>query len=274
MRHDLSQCVIWLTGASSGIGAALAKALSKTDCQLIISSRRKESLEAVAIECQKQPTIMPLDVTDKAATMEVAKNIEQKFGQLDIVIFNAGDCTYLDLESLDQPIDASIFEKMISTNFLSLVYGVSASLPFLKNSKQPHVVFMSSSVVYLPLPRAEAYGASKAAVQYLGNALRIHLAPHSISVSIVYPGFVKTPLTQKNDFPMPFLVTAENAAKKILHGIIRHKPEISFPWPLILLLKFLNFLPITWQVALLKKTIKKTIKKTDNKIENRAIRNS
>ena len=265
IKHDLSQCVVWLTGASSGIGAALAKELSKTTCRLVISSRRKESLEAVASECQHLPEIMPLDVTDKMATVEAAKIIVERFGQLDIVIFNAGDCLYLDIDSLDQPIDVSIFEKMISTNFLSVVYGVAATLPFLKNSKQPHVLMMSSSAAYLPLPRAEAYGASKAAVQYFGNTLRIHLAPHFIPVSVIYPGFVKTPLTHKNDFPMPFLITAEQAAIKIIKGLVHYKSEISFPWPLILLLKTLSFLPVRWQVAILKKTIKKTTKKTDNK---------
>jgi short-subunit dehydrogenase len=252
MKHDLSKCVIWLTGASSGIGAALAKKLSATGCTLILSSRRLEALEAVAAECQQRPTLMPLDVTDKAATLEVAKAIGQQFGRLDIAIFNAGDCLYLDIDHFD----ANIFEKMIQTNFLSTVYGVAATLPLLKKAQQPHLVLMSSSAAYLPLPRAEAYGASKAAVQYFGNTLRVHLAPSGIPVSVIFPGFVKTPLTDKNNFPMPFLITPEQAAQAIIKGIQHYTPEIRFPWRLILLLKILSKLPIRWQVALLKKTVK------------------
>jgi short-subunit dehydrogenase len=252
MKHDLSQSVIWLTGASSGIGAALAKQLSHTGCQLIISARRKEALEAVAAECANHPTIIPLDVTDKTATKQVIQTIAEQFKRLDIVILNAGDCLYLDLDSFD----VTIFEKMIQTNFLSTVYGVAETLPLLKQSGQPHVVLMGSSVVYLPLPRAEAYGASKAAVQYFGNTLRIHLAPLHIPVTIIYPGFVRTPLTDKNDFPMPFLVDPNKASHEIIKGIIHYKPEISFPWRLILLLKTLSFLPLSWQVKLLQKTVK------------------
>lgn len=252
MKHDLSQCVIWLTGASSGIGAALAKQLSATGCTLIISSRRLESLKIVQADCLTPPTIMPLDVTDKDATREVAEAIAQRFGRLDIAIFNAGDCLYLDINQFD----VSIFEHMIQTNFLSAVYGVSATLPLLKKAQQPHLVLMSSSAAYLPLPRAEAYGASKAAVQYFGNTLRIHLAPFNIPVSVIYPGFVKTPLTAKNDFPMPFLISPEKAAKAIIKGIQNYQPEIRFPWRLILLLKTISKLPLFWQVGLLKKMVK------------------
>jgi short-subunit dehydrogenase len=264
MKHDLSECVIWVTGASSGIGASLAKELSKNKgLRLIISARGEHNLQSVAAECENPPIVMPLDVTDKEATVLLAQKIKEQFGRLDIVILNAGDCLYLDIESLDEPIDVAIFEKMMNTNFLSTVYGVSATLPLLNNSSQPHLVIMSSSVVYLPLPRAEAYGASKAAVEYFGNTLRIQLAPYKIPVSVIYPGFVKTPLTQKNNFPMPFLISSEESAKRIIRGITNYQAEITFPWPLILLLKTLNLLPIAWQVALLKKTIpKRTSKKS------------
>lgn len=254
MQHDFSKCVIWLTGASSGMGAALARLLSATDCTLIISSRRLEALEAVAAECRHRPTLMLLDVTDKASTMQVVQAIGEKFGRLDIAIFNAGDCVYVDLDHFD----VGIFEKMIHTNFLSAVYGAAAVLPLLQKAQQPHLVLMSSSAIYLPFPRAEAYGASKAAVQYFGNTLRVHLAPSNIPVTVIYPGFVKTPLTDKNDFPMPFLITAEQAAEAMFKGIQKYAPEICFPWRLIVLLKALSKLPIRWQVGLLKKLVRRT----------------
>jgi short-subunit dehydrogenase len=249
--HNFNHCVIWLTGASSGIGAALAIRLARTDCTLILSARDASKLDKVSAQCHKPPVILPLDVTDQVATQSVIKEIEQRFGRLDIVIFNAGDCLYLDINAFD----VTIFEKMMQTNFLSTVYGVAASLPLLKQASEPHIVLMGSSVSYLALPRAEAYGASKAAVKYFGDALRIHLATAKIPVTIVYPGFVKTPLTAKNNFPMPFAVSAEQAAEVIFKGLLKYKPEIRFPGSLLFMLRALNLLPLSWKVRLLKRMV-------------------
>ena len=252
-QHNFKQCVIWLTGASSGIGAALAQKLAETNCQLIISARDAVKLQKVAECCAHSPYILPLDVTDEAKTKQVVTEIEQKFGRLDIVIFNAGDCLYLDIHHFE----TEIFTKMIQTNFLSGVYGVGAALPLLRKAQQPHIVLMGSSVSDLALPRAEAYGASKAAVAYFGDALRIHLAPEKIPVTVVYPGFVKTPLTAKNDFSMPFLTSPEQAAATIFTGILKYQAEIRFPFLLIFILRWINRLPLSWKVGLLKKMVPK-----------------
>ena len=252
MKHDLNRCVIWLTGASSGIGAELAKKISATDCTLILSSRNSDSLAAIAKLCKNKPDIMPLDVTDNEATKAVITKISEQYSRLDIVIFNAGDCIYVDIDKLD-PLP---FEQMIKTNFLSTVYGVCASLPLLRKAIEPHIVIMSSSVVYLGLARAEAYGASKAAARYFAQALNVHLASVKIPVSIIYPGFVKTALTDKNDFPMPFLISADKAAKYILRGIVNYKSEIRFPFALILVLRLLGALPAKIQAQLLKNMVK------------------
>jgi short-subunit dehydrogenase len=147
------------------------------------------------------------------------------------------------------------FEQMIKTNFLSTVYGVCASLPLLRKAIEPHIVIMSSSVVYLGLARAEAYGASKAAVRYFAQALNVHLASVKIPVSIIYPGFVKTALTDKNDFPMPFLISAHKAANYIFRGIVNYKSEIRFPFALILGLRLLGALPAKIQAYLLKNMV-------------------
>lgn len=249
--HNFNDCVIWLTGASSGIGAALAIRLARTDCTLILSARDASKLDNVAGQCHKPPVILPLDVTDQAATQAVVKEIELRFGRLDVVIFNAGDCLYLDINAFD----VAIFEKMIKTNFLSTVYGVGTTLPLLKKAREPHIVLMGSSVSYLALPRAEAYGASKAAVKYFGDALRIHIAAANIPVTIVYPGFVKTPLTAKNNFPMPFAVSAEHAAEVIFNGLLKYKPEIRFPSTLLFILRAVNLLPLSLKIRLLKRMV-------------------
>jgi NADP-dependent 3-hydroxy acid dehydrogenase YdfG len=251
VAYDWTGRVVWITGASSGIGEALAKALAQKGCQLVLSSRSLEKLQAVSQGMNCPFLLLPFDITQAQEHPNAVAQIEQRFGKLDTVILNAGDCLYV-----DQNFDPKIFEHMISTNFLSQVYGISASLPLLKKSHNPHIVMISSSVVYLPLPRAEAYGASKAALRYLGESLRIHLANQKIVVSLVYPGFVTTPLTEKNDFSMPGIITAQEAAQKIILGIEKQKRTIAFPRGFILFMRCVALLPEPLKEFLLKKTVR------------------
>ena len=251
MVYDWTGRVVWITGASSGIGEALAKALAQKGCQLVLSSRSLEKLQAVSQGMNCPFLLLPFDITKAQEHPKAVAQIEERFGKLDTVILNAGDCLYV-----DQNFDPKIFEHMISTNFLSQVYGISASLPLLKKSRNPHIVMISSRVVYLPLPRAEAYGASKAALRYLGESLRIHLANQKIAVSLVYPGFVTTPLTEKNDFSMPGIITAQEAAQKIILGIEKQKCTIAFPRRFILFMRCFALLPEPLKEFLLKKTVR------------------
>ena len=251
MPYDWSSRVVWITGASSGIGEALAKTLATKGCQLVLSGRSLEKLQAVSKDFSKPALLLPFDITKKDAHTTAIKQIEQTFHQCNTVILNAGDCQYV-----DQQLDPAIFEHMIQTNFLSQVYGIWASLPLLKKSCNPHIVMISSSVVYLPLPRAEAYGASKAALRYLGESLRIHLAHQKIAVSLVYPGFVTTPLTEKNDFSMPGKITAQQAAQKIILGIEKQKRTIAFPRGFIFIMRCIALLPEALKEFLLKKTVR------------------
>lgn len=238
----LEDKTIWLTGASSGIGEALARRLAHIPCRLAISARRGEVLEKLAAELSSETTkvrAFPVDVTDRQAVGEAAKAIREEFGPIDVLVTNAG--TY----KPDDParFDADDYESTMKLNFSGTVYCVEAVLPEMIERKSGYLTGVSSLVGYRGLPRASAYGASKAALINFFEGLRFDLAPHNISVSIVNPGFVKTPLTDKNDFEMPFLMEAEKAVEVMVRGMERGKKEIYFPWQLAWIFKFMRVIP-------------------------------
>ena len=156
-----------------------------------------------------------------------------------MVFFNAGTAEYVDI----QRFDSALFERVLQANFMSMVYGIEAVLPLLRESPRPLLVGMSSTVAYAGLARGEAYGASKAAVRNMLQGLRIHLLPERIPVCVVCPGFVRTPLTDKNDFPMPLRIEPQEAARHIVAGMAREREEIHFPKVFSLTYKLLSSLP-------------------------------
>lgn len=252
--------VIWITGASSGIGRALVIALANTNCKIFISSRSKENLQLTIDKCQTNNmsniVILAGDLTSKQVNQDIINTIQQTAGKLDIAILNAGSCEYVDINNFD----STLFERQIKTNFMSMVYGIEATLPLLKNSSDAQLIGMSSTAAYLGLPRAEAYGATKAAIRNMFSALRVSLGPHKISSSVICPGFVETELTAKNDFDMPAMITAAKSAIYILEGIAKHKQEIHFPKRFSLALKFIAALPNPVMSWLVSKTIPKDSK--------------
>jgi NAD(P)-dependent dehydrogenase (short-subunit alcohol dehydrogenase family) len=229
-----------VTGASSGIGRAVTVELARRGALVIASARHEPELSKLARECGGDRVVaLPFDVTDRPATQRATDEIHRRWGRLDVAFFNAGTCEYVEVTKFD----SAVFERMIRTNFLSMVYGIEAVLPLLRQSPAPQLVGMSSTVAYRGLPRSEAYGASKAAIKNLFESLQIDLFPESISVSAVCPGFVRTPLTDRNDFQMPFRIEADDAARRIVDGIEARKPEIHFPRRFSLLFKLLTLLP-------------------------------
>lgn len=250
---------IWITGASTGIGAALSIALSKQGAWVAISARDENKLLLTAQQCEDSSRIMimPCDVTDKNANFFAIEKIKAAWGELDMAIFNAGSCEYINSEDFrSEP-----FQRMINTNFISMTYGIEAALPLLRLSAQPYIVGMSSIAAYLGLPRSEAYSASKAAIRIMLQGLRLDLLKENIAVSIICPGFVKTPLTDKNDFAMPLRISAKNAALKIIKGLSKQQHEIHFPKLFTYLVKLMAFLPTRWTLAILKKLTRDTTKK-------------
>lgn len=232
---------IWITGASSGIGYACALAFAAQGAaKLVISGRNIKQLESLKakLSCQ-QVLILPFDVTSRIENKQAAESIVSAFGGVDIVFLNAGASEHFTVRHFD----SAVFERMIAVNYLSLVYGIEASLPMLRQSRAPQLIGMSSLAGYGGLPNAGSYCAAKAAARVLLESLKIDLLPEKISVSMVCPGFVSTPLTDKNRFRMPFILCPKKAARIILHGIERKKAEIHFPKRLSILLKLLNCLP-------------------------------
>ncbi len=239
---------VWVTGASAGIGRAVSVELVRRGARVIASARNDGALAGLARECGDDRVIaLPLDVTDRQANQRAVDEIRRRWGTLDIAFLNAGTCEYVDVATFD----CAPFERTMRTNFLSMVYGIEAVLPLLRQSPSAQLVGMSSTVAYGGLPRSEAYGASKAAIKHLFESLQADLFPEGISVSVVCPGFVRTALTDRNDFPMPFRIEAEEAARRIVDGIERRQPEIHFPKRFSLPFKLLTLLPSRLYMRLL-----------------------
>lgn len=245
---------IWLTGASSGIGAALVRLLLDQGHQLAISARTVSALNSLQQAYPKQVLVLAGDLREPQQVQAMGKRIAQAWGSLDQVILNAGTCEYLDAAAFE----AGMIERLMRANLFSAAYCVEAALPLLRKAAHPHLVAICSSVTYLPLPRAEAYGASKAALRYLFQSLRIDLAHTGIDITLINPGFVDTPLTRQNDFPMPMRWPVERAARHIVARLDKRPLEIAFPTPFIATLKLLGLLPQRLQLALGKRMARST----------------
>ena len=237
---------IWLTGASSGMGVHMAEELLKSGARLALTARTLAPLKALSDRYPGQGLLVPGDLTDHPQVREIGNRITQLWGALDTVILNAGTCEYVDVRHFD----ATVIERVVRTNLLATSYCLESALPLLRAGSRPHVVGVVSSVTYWALPRAEAYGASKAGLRYLLQSLRIDLAQEGIDVTLVSPGFVDTPLTEKNDFPMPMRWPAHKAARHICQRLQKRPLEIAFPTLFIATLRLLASLPKRLQVAL------------------------
>ena len=237
---------IWLTGASSGMGVHMAEELLKSGARLALTARTLAPLKALSDRYPGQVLLVPGDLTDRPQVREIGNRITQLWGALDTVILNAGTCEYVDVRHFD----ATVIERVVRTNLLATSYCLESALPLLRAGSRPHVVGVVSSVTYWALPRAEAYGASKAGLRYLLQSLRIDLAQEGIDVTLVSPGFVDTPLTEKNDFPMPMRWPAHTAARHICQRLQKRPLEIAFPTLFIATLRLLASLPKRLQVAL------------------------
>ena len=249
---------IWLTGASSGIGAALAQQLLAQGHQLAVSARNAEALQRLQQAHPEQVLVLAGDLTDPQQVRAMGEHIARQWGHLDQVILNAGTCEYLDAAAFE----AAMIERVMRANLFSAAYCLEAALPLLRHAARPHLVAVGSSVTHLPLPRAEAYGASKAALRYLLQSLRIDLAHEGIDVTLVSPGFVDTPLTRRNDFPMPMRWPVDRAAAHILARLEKRPLEIAFPAPFIATLRLLALLPQRLQLALGKRMTRPTTERS------------
>ena len=236
---------ILITGATSGIGKQLALDYRKQGHQVWAVGRNEKSLQELrAIGMQTGQ----LDLTDRDQSLEWFTSLDQ----IDLAILNAGNCEYIDLPEFD----SSSVIRVMRANVESLAISIEGVLPLLRKNGNGRLAIVGSSAAYIPLPRAEAYGASKAAVAYMANSLRIDLKKEGIPVSLICPGFVKTPLTDLNDFDMPFRVSTQEASTVIRHGLKKGKSEIHFPKKFTIIMKLLSWLPTPLWTQLAQKMVK------------------
>ncbi len=231
----------WITGASSGLGREVAIGLAQLGWKVAITARREEALQEVASTLGLEGRIFTYrgDVTDEAVMAQLVERIELEHGPIALAVLNAGTYKF---ESVDT-INLKDLKTTLDTNLYGVLYGLVPVLERMKARKSGHVVLVSSVAGYSGLPGSLAYGASKAALLHLGEALYLEAASHGIKVQVMSPGFVETPLTAQNTFPMPFLMPVREAGVAILKGLASPKFEICFPWQLSRILKFMRILP-------------------------------
>ena len=243
---------IWITGASTGIGKALALKFAKNGWNVAASARRENLLKELE-ESSKNIYSFPLDVTDKERCKEVFKEIIDKFKSVDISFFSTGTWD----PKKEKEIDIEQIENVMKVNFFGTLNCIKSVEKYYRERKNGHISIVSSIAGYRGLPNSTGYGPSKSALNNLAESLFFDFKRYGVRVSLISPGFIKTPMTDKNDFKMPFLKTTEYAADKIYDGLVNSNAfEIHFPKQLTLVLKFLKILPNWLYLKLLSKLTK------------------
>ena len=242
---------VWVVGASSGIGAALAKRLLQEGAIVALSARSVPLLAEVA-SSQLNAHVVPLDVTQTAAWPVAMAQVLERLGHIDLVVLGAAryDPTH------SWAIDLEQAEKSFDLNVVSVYRGLAILVPHLLERGSGGIALIGSISAYTGLPRALIYGATKAALQNLAETLYFELAPKGLSVYLVNPGFVQTPMTAGNDFEMPGLMSTDRAANAMLQGFERGCFEIRFPRGFAWLLRLVSLLPARLRFFVLHKTTK------------------
>jgi NAD(P)-dependent dehydrogenase (short-subunit alcohol dehydrogenase family) len=242
--RSLTGRTVWVVGASTGIGAALAEELYARGAHVAVSARRAQALEEVS---SGRMTVVEADVTDRGAVDAAAERVRRALGDIDIAVFNAG---YWEQMTSAHGWDRDVFARHVDINLVGMSNGIGAVLPDMLKRGSGRIVGVASVAGYRGLAGAEAYGATKAAQINMLEALRAAVARKGVDVTTVCPGFVRTELTAGNDFPMPFMVEPEQAAHAICDGLERGRMEIVFPLPMALLMKAARFVPVRAWAAL------------------------
>ena len=233
-----NQRKVWVTGASSGIGKAVAEKFAKEKWKVAISARRVEILNEMANN--DNIFAYPMDVTNQNKTEETFNKILEDFGDLDLCVFSSG--TYE--RKSEKGLNVDNVKKVIEVNFLGVVGCVKAVQEYFQNKKGGHISIVSSPVGYRGLPKSSGYTASKASLNNFTQGIYFDFKKFNVRVTLISPGFIKTALTYKNDFKMPFLKDTNYAAEKIYDGLINKKKfEIIFPPQIAFIYKIFQILP-------------------------------
>lgn len=239
-RLDTIGC-IWITGASTGIGRAVALRLARAGHVVVASARNLEALGALSLERAAPGRIeaLALDVTDAAAVAMAVERIENTIAPIALALLNAGTHRAMRADRFD----AATFRALVELNLFGTVNCLAALLPRFIARKSGHIAIVASVAGYAGLPTASAYGMTKAGLINMAEALQPELAALGVKLQIVNPGFVRTPLTDRNEFPMPFLIGTDDAAAAIERGLASSRFEIAFPKRFTLIMKLLRLLP-------------------------------
>jgi NAD(P)-dependent dehydrogenase (short-subunit alcohol dehydrogenase family) len=235
---------VWLLGASTGIGAALARELAGHGARLALSARRLEKLQALALA---DALLLPCDATDTISLAGAREQLLAVWGGVDLVVYLAGDYVPMRADTFD----LAVAERVVAVNFSGAMRLAATVLPDLRPGGG--IAFVASVAGYRGLPKALCYGPGKAALIHFAEVLHLDLAPKGIGVWLVNPGFVATPLTAQNDFSMPALQTPEQAAHAMLDGFRTGHFEIHFPKRFTRVMKFLAHLPYGWYFPLIRR---------------------
>jgi short-subunit dehydrogenase len=238
--RDWSRQRVWVLGASSGIGKALAEALLERGARVALSARNKEALEALARQYDPmQSLVVPADVTNQSDIDSAHARINAQWSGIDLVVLVAG--THVPVRAWD--FDANDAEALFQVNVFGAFRTLARVIPDLVSRGEGGIAVVSSVAGYRGLPTGLAYWASKAALTNFCETLYLDLRPKGVSVYLVSPGFVRTPLTDRNDFEMPALITVEEAASQMVRGFERGEFEIHFPKRFTWMMKLLRLLP-------------------------------
>lgn len=242
-RASPQQGVAWITGASTGIGRALAKILASEGYLVAVSARDEERLQTLIQETSEYPgriEAFPCDVTDERAMSATVTAIEHDLGPIVLGVFNAGNY----FPTRGEKLDVLNIVKTFEINLLGVVFGMVPLVDYMRDRGFGHVVLVGSASSYFGWPWAAAYGASKAALNNMAEGLKHDFDKLNIRIQVANPGFVDTPLTQKSSLSMPALISVDSAARAMANGIRRGGFEIHFPRRFTYFLKFLRLLPM------------------------------
>ena len=245
--------VIWITGASSGIGKALAIKFAKKGWKVAISARRENLLNEIA-KTYNDIFPYPLDVTDSNKCELVFNSIKEKFKNVDISVFSTG----IHDPKSEKSLDLNKVRQIMEVNFFGTINSVNAVYKYYKERKSGQISIVSSVAGYRGLPAGGAYCASKSALTSFTESLNFDMKRKNVRVSLISPGFIKTPMTDQNDFPMPMIKTPEFAAEEIYNGLVKKNAfEFHFPKSFTFIMKILQILPNWAYFKLVEKGMKR-----------------
>ncbi|WP_374352473.1 SDR family NAD(P)-dependent oxidoreductase [Chitinimonas sp.] len=241
---------VWLVGASTGIGAALAKALAAQGARVAVSARHAERLQALAGSLPEAQAL-PMDATCDADWARCHASLQHSWGGIDLLVFCAAD--YRPQRAWE--VSSASAARTMDLNLISAYRALEHALPAMLARGSGGFALIASVAGYMGLPNATVYGPSKAALINLAEVLYADLHPRGLGVYLINPGFVETPLTAQNQFTMPALQTPEQAASAIVRGLAQGRFEIDFPKRFTRSLRWISLLPHRWRFALLERTL-------------------